>query len=123
MQPTLDERLAEIASYNAEFLAGGTDPPNAQRLTNVGAFRLYVENYLKRHPAIQHELSVLVRHLEPGSEGLPIEIYVFSREQDWERYERIQSSVFEHLLAVLPLFELQVFQCAMCQPDATAPRP
>jgi len=83
---------------------------NGRRMTNVGTFRAYITSYLKRHPMINQEMTLLVRQLEPTSKGLPIQIYIFSKEKRWIPYEDIQSDIFDHLLAVLPEFGLRVFQ-------------
>jgi len=82
-----------------------------QSLTNVGVFRAYMTEYLKHHPDLHHEkMTLLVRQLEPGPDGLPLEVYVFTRTTSWEVYENIQADIFEHLIAALPEFELQIFQ-------------
>lgn len=85
-------------------------PTNLRRLTNVGTFRAYVVAYLKSHPKIHKNMTFLVRQLPPSDRGLPIEIYVFSNDQNWARYEGIQADLFDHFLAVLPEFGLRVFQ-------------
>lgn len=110
LQSYLDAQLAEIESYNDEFAPDTRHPPNARGLTNLGTFRVYLEKYLDNHPALKEGMLILVRHLEPSPQGLPIEIYGFSEEQDWEEYERIQSNIFEHILAVMPSFGLRVYQ-------------
>jgi len=79
-------------------------------LTNVGTFRAYLASYLKQHPNIHREMTFLTRQLAPSPDGIAIEIYVFSNDTDWVRYEAIQSDIFDHVLAVLPLFDLRVFQ-------------
>lgn len=79
-------------------------------MTNIGTFRAYLVSYLKDHPKINKNLTFLVRQLDPGPNGLPIEIYVFSSDQVWANYEAIQSDIFDHILAVIPEFELKVFQ-------------
>ena len=86
------------------------NPTNLRRLTNVGTFRAYVIAYLKIHSKIMQNMTFLVRHLPLTDRGLPIEIYVFSSDQVWANYEEIQADLFEHLLAVLPEFDLRVFQ-------------
>ncbi len=83
---------------------------NGRRLTNIGTFRAYIEAYLKSHPMIHDKHTFLVRQLAPSEKGLPIEIYVFTNITDWLAYEAIQSDIFDHLLAVLTEFDLQVFQ-------------
>ncbi len=81
-----------------------------RRLTNVGTFRAYVLAYLRSHPKVHERMTLLVRQLALGSEGLPIEIYCFTNDTDWGRYEEIQADIFDHLLAVLPDFGLRAFQ-------------
>jgi miniconductance mechanosensitive channel len=85
---------------------------NARRVTNLGTFRAYVERYLKQHPGIHTEMTLLVRQLQPTTEGLPLEIYCFTRSTAWGEYEGVQSDVFDHLLAILPAFGLRVFQAS-----------
>ncbi|MCL5428811.1 MAG: mechanosensitive ion channel family protein [Chloroflexi bacterium] len=80
------------------------------RSTNVGAFMAYIEAYLRSRPDLHKDMTLLIRHLDPGPNGLPIEIYVFSNTTVWEQYEAIQASIFDHLLAVVPEFDLRVFQ-------------
>jgi len=83
---------------------------NGRRMTNIGTFRAYVKAYLTNHPMINQEMTFLVRQLAPTEHGLPIEIYVFSKDQDWANYESIQANIFDHILAVVPEFDLRVFQ-------------
>ena len=106
----LKEKQQEVAAWNAER---GVDPSsrvNGRRLTNIGTFRAYIVRYLRNHPMIHDEMTFLVRQLAPTEHGLPIEIYVFSRDQDWGNYEDIQSDIFDHLLAAAPEFDLRVYQ-------------
>jgi miniconductance mechanosensitive channel len=79
-------------------------------MTNIGTFRAYVEAYLSNQPMINQEMTFLVRQLAPTEHGLPIEIYVFSKDQAWANYESIQANIFDHILAVVPEFDLQVYQ-------------
>ena len=103
--------LAEaFAALDARDGAGSSAVPALRRVTNVGLFRAYLRALLRAHPDIHQELTFLVRDLAPGPEGLPIEVYVFSSDQVWAHYERIQSELFEHIVAVLPEFGLRVFQ-------------
>jgi miniconductance mechanosensitive channel len=113
LAPYLEHKQREIEEWNAAVPEG--DQLRRRRLTNVGTFRAYVEAYLRHHPDIHQEMTFLVRQLAPGSEGMPIEIYVFSKEQRWASYEGIVADVFDHLLAVLPEFGLGAFQ----QPSGT----
>jgi len=83
---------------------------NGRRITNIGTFRAYVLAYLKNHPQIHQGLTVLVRQLAPTDAGLPLEIYAFSSEKNWTKYEAIQADIFDHLIAVAQEFDLRVFQ-------------
>ncbi|WP_321320868.1 mechanosensitive ion channel domain-containing protein [Labilibaculum sp.] len=100
------EKKNEIRANNPE----GEIPVNQRRLTNVGTFRKYVEAYLQEHPKIHNEMTFLVRQLQVSEKGLPLEIYVFSKDQEWANYEAIQADIFDHILAIVPEFNLRVFQ-------------
>lgn len=107
----LDEKDAELAAWNA--LQGDwakRDPINTRQLTNLGTFRAYALHYLRAHPGIRQDLAVMVRQLQPSANGLPLELYCFTNDTRWEVYENIQSDIIDHLLAVLPQFDLRVFQ-------------
>jgi miniconductance mechanosensitive channel len=106
----IDGKLAELAEYNAPWQDDPESIVNARRLTNVGTLRAYIIAYLKSHPQIHSELTFLVRQLAPTPEGLPLEIYVFSRDTRWAIYEGIQADIFDHILAVVPQFGLSVYQ-------------
>ena len=100
----------ELEAWNAELREHGQEPVNTRRLTNVGTFRAYVEAYLRHHPEIHQGMTLMVRQQAPGPTGLPIEVYCFTRTVRWAEYERVQSDLFDHLLAILPEFGLRVFQ-------------
>ncbi len=100
----------ELAEYNASLGAEVDEAVNQRRLTNVGTFRAYAFNYLKNHPRIHKGMTLLVRQLAPGAEGLPLEIYCFTNTTVWAEYEDIQSDVFDHLLAIVPDFGLRLYQ-------------
>lgn len=106
----VETRAAEIDAHNAERGYGESDLLSSRRMTNLGTFRAYVAAYLRAQPDIHQEMTFLVRQLQPGSGGIPIEIYVFSSDQVWANYERIQADIFDHLLAAIPEFDLRVFQ-------------
>jgi miniconductance mechanosensitive channel len=106
----IKDKEQELADYN-DGLATEVDPEvNRRRLTNVGTFRAYADNYLKNHPRIRKDLTLMVRQLAPGPEGLPLEIYCFTSTTEWAVYEGIQSDIFDHLLAIVPEFGLRLFQ-------------
>lgn len=107
----LSEKRAEIARWNAAELNGDDAPVNARRLTNLGTLRAYIIAYLQWHPRLQTDgFTLLVRQLPPGAQGIPIEIYCFTNTTVWAEYESIQADIFDHLLAILPEFDLTVFQ-------------
>jgi miniconductance mechanosensitive channel len=106
----IENKQKEIAEYNLVNNIDESILVNGRRMTNFGTFRYYLEEYLKHHPKIHKELTLLVRHLQPTEKGIPIEIYFFSNVQDWANYEKIQADIFDHILAVIPEFELRVFQ-------------
>ena len=106
----LEKKVEEIKQYNIEHKVDEEELINGRRLTNVGVFRNYIKAYLQNHPKIHNELTFLVRQLAPGQYGLPIEIYVFSNDTKWANYEELQSDIFDHILAVVPFFDLKVFQ-------------
>ncbi|GAB7086539.1 mechanosensitive ion channel family protein [Marinifilum fragile] len=106
IQDYMKEKKEEIQSSNPE----GEIPVNQRRLTNIGTFRKYVEAYLYNHPKIHNEMTFLVRQLQASEKGLPIEIYVFSNDQEWANYEAIQADIFDHIFAIVPEFNLKVFQ-------------
>ena len=106
----LKSKREEIASYNAGQTFDVDDPVNGRRMSNVGTYRAYIIAYLRQHPMINLDMTFLVRQLAPTPEGLPLEIYVFSRDKVWANYEAIQADIFDHLLAVIPEFGLRVYQ-------------
>jgi len=108
----LREKQAELTQWNTQLQAQGVAAVNARRVTNLGTFRAYVERYLRQHPGIHTDMTLLVRQLQPTTEGLPLEVYCFTRTTAWAGYEGIQSDVFDHLLAILPAFGLRVFQAS-----------
>lgn len=106
----IETKEKELSEYNQKH---GIDPSqilNGRRMTNLGTFRAYIQEYLHRHPKIHQNMTFLIRHLQPTASGLPIEIYVFSNDQRWANYESIQADIFDHILAAIPEFDLRVFQ-------------
>lgn len=125
LTPEEEERLARyelLDQYMArkrEELARSNPPgepgdegtiPERRRLTNVGTFRAYVFEYLKHHPGVHQGMTVLVRQLEPGPEGLPLQLYCFTADTAWATYEGTQADIFDHLIAILPEFGLRAYQ-------------
>lgn len=106
----LEVKRTELEQYNAAHANAQESLVNGRRITNIGTFRAYILAYLQNHPQISQELTVLVRQLEPSESGLPIEIYAFSSEINWVKYEAIQADIFDHLFAVAKEFDLRIFQ-------------
>ncbi len=106
----IKRKREELEKYNKEHNIDESVMVNGRRMTNIGTFRAYLVAYLKNHPKIHQDMTFLIRHLHPTEKGIPIEIYVFSNDQVWANYEAIQADIFDHILAVIPEFDLKVFQ-------------
>ncbi len=100
----------EINKYNNAKKSDPGELVNGRRQTNVGIFRAYLTAYLKNNPNLHQDFSLMVRQLQPTETGLPLEIYAFSKEQEWEKFENIQADIFDHVLAEIKFFDLQLFQ-------------
>ncbi|MCM5662958.1 mechanosensitive ion channel family protein [Galbibacter mesophilus] len=111
VQQYIDHRQKDIKKHNQEH---GFDKSlnivNGRNQTNLGIFRKYCDLYLQNHPATNKDMLMMTRHLAPTSEGIPIEIYVFSSDKRWENYERIMADIFEHIIAAVPHFDLEIFE-------------
>ena len=105
----IDGKKRSLSETNRDTLAS-TPPLDVRRLTNLGTFRAYVLQWLRRHPQIHQELTLLVRQLPPGPQGLPLEIYAFTKTTAWGDYEDIQADLFDFLLAAVHEFDLRLFQ-------------
>ena len=106
----LQSKLDEVNAHNQTTKIDLSELVNGRRLTNIGTFRAYIVAYLKNHPQIRQDRTFLIRQLEPGDNGLPIEIYIFTDTTIWAEYEAIQADIFDHLMAVIPEFDLAPFQ-------------
>jgi miniconductance mechanosensitive channel len=103
-------KVKELEEYNEPYADDPDAIVNARRLTNVGTLRAYIAAYLRNHPKIHQNMTLLVRQLAPTPEGLPIEIYVFTNDTRWAYYEGIQADIFDHILAMVEEFDLEVYQ-------------
>jgi miniconductance mechanosensitive channel len=110
LQEYIDRTEAELENYNNENNIDNTVFVNGKRQTNIGVFRAYLEEYLAHHPLVDNKSDLLVRQLQPNSSGIPIEIYAFTLETGFIKYEKVQSDIFDHILAIVPQFDLRVFQ-------------
>lgn len=106
----VDTKQQELETYNKEHNIDGSILVNGRRQTNLGVFRAYLVNYLKSNPDVNKDLTCMVRQLQPTEKGIPMELYFFAATTVWIPYEGIQADVFDHILAILPEFGLQVFQ-------------
>ncbi|MCA8944551.1 MAG: mechanosensitive ion channel [Planctomycetes bacterium] len=105
----LDSKQRELAEANADL---DLDAPHADRrsLTNIGTFRVYCVEYLRAHPGVNQDMTLLVRQLQSTESGVPLELYLFTKTKNWAEYERVQADVFDHLFAVAREFDLRIFQ-------------
>jgi miniconductance mechanosensitive channel len=99
---------AVLAEANAAI--GDERVVDRRRLTNIGCFRTYVLAYLQHHPGLHQGMTILVHQLDPGPQGLPLQLYCFTATVDWIEHENIKGDIFDHLLAILPEFGLRAFQ-------------
>lgn len=106
----IDHRQKDIDSFNEKHGYNKSTLVNGRNQTNLGVFRKYCDLYLKNHPAVNEDLMMMARHLAPTAQGIPLELYVFSSDKRWENYERIMADIFEHLIAALPYFDLELFE-------------
>ncbi|NPA48924.1 MAG: mechanosensitive ion channel family protein [Thermodesulfobacteria bacterium] len=107
----LKNKLEEIEAYNqAHGIDTTASPLNGRRLTNLGTFRIYIEEYLRHHPKIRKDMTLMVRQLAPTPQGLPLEVYCFVADTRWIPYERVQADIFDHILSTAGEFDLRVYQ-------------
>ena len=110
MEGVIQEKDADIKSYNAVSKVDKSLLINGRNLTNIGLFRSYTEAYLQKHPMVNKEMTLMCRQLAPTPQGVPIEVYVFSKDKVWENYEHIVADIFDHLLASTQYFHLECFE-------------
>jgi miniconductance mechanosensitive channel len=106
----LETRQADIEAYNMSNKINKELLLNGRNLTNIGVFRKYIETYIENHSGINKEMMIMVRQLAPGAHGIPLEIYAFSSDKRWENYEYIMADIFDHIIAAVPYFYLEVFE-------------
>jgi miniconductance mechanosensitive channel len=110
LEEYMKEKEKEVGDYNKEHKINDIDPINGRKLTNIGTFRIYILNFIKSYPNINQDLPIVVRQMDPSVNGLPMEIYAFVNYTDFTNYEITQSDIFDHVLAVLPQFDLKICQ-------------
>ena len=106
----LEGRQADIKTYNNANNVDKNLLLNGRNLSNLGVFRKYIDTYLKQHSAVNKDMMIMARQLAPTTQGIPLEIYAFSSDKRWENYEYIMSDIFDHLIAALPYFDLEIFE-------------
>ena len=107
----LKTKLKEIEEYNRQHgIDTAASPLNGRRLTNLGTFRIYIEEYLRHHPKIRKDMTLMVRQLAPTPQGLPLEVYCFVADTRWIPYEKVQADIFDHILSTAGEFDLRVYQ-------------
>ncbi len=106
----LASKSSEVTSWNSQLGDAGRFPLNQRRLTNLGTLRAYALSFLKSHPGIRQDMTLIVRQIEASGEGIPLELYCFSKTTAWSEYEGIVSDIFDHLIAILPEFGLRLYQ-------------
>lgn len=106
----LKDKAADVEKYNAENNVDKLLMVNGRNLTNIGVFRKYIDTYLNSHSGINKEMMIMVRQLAPTAQGVPLEIYAFSGDKRWANYEYIMADIFDHLLATISFFDLEIFE-------------
>ena len=106
----ITHRQADIDKFNTLNNINKSNIVNGRNLTNLGLFRKYVNQYIASHPGINKDMTMMVRHLQPTENGIPIEIYCFSKDKQWANYEHIMADILDHTMASIPYFDLEVFE-------------
>jgi miniconductance mechanosensitive channel len=106
----IDTRQDEINKYNKTYNVDKSLPINGRNMTNFGLFRKYITNYLEHYPGINKNMILLCRQLQPTPHGMPLEIYVFSKDQRFEQYEYIMADIFDHIIASIAYFDLEIYE-------------
>jgi miniconductance mechanosensitive channel len=110
LEEYVEEKQRALDEVNRSLDEENGDEVNARRLTNIGTLRAYIFRYLRNHPRVNQGMTILVRQQDPTPDGLPVQIYCFTATTSWDEYEGIQSDIFDHILAIVPQFDLRVFQ-------------
>ena len=113
----IERRKADIDKFNITNNIDKSLNVNGRNLTNLGLFRKYVQKYIETHPGINKDMQLMVRHLQPTEKGIPLEIYCFSIDKKWENYEYIMADIFDHVIASIPYFDLELFEVQHVKAD------
>lgn len=106
----ITKRQEDITEYNKANHIDTSEIMNGRQQTNLGIFRAYIKAYLNNNPKLNHNLTMMVRQLQPTEFGVPLQIYAFSSDKQWNNYEDIQSDIFDHIIAAAEMFDLKIYQ-------------
>ena len=106
----IDKKKLDIDKFNMANNIDKSLNVNGRNMTNLGLFRKYIQKYIETHPGINKDMHLLVRHLQPTEKGIPLEVYCFSKDKKWENYEYIMADIFDHIIASVPYFDLELFE-------------
>lgn len=110
LESYIDHRQADIEKFNRDNGIDKSVAINGRNLTNLGLFRKYISDYIEKHPAVNKDMTMMCRHLQPTEKGIPVEIYVFTADKRWVNYEHIMADIFDHIIAAVPYFGLEIFE-------------
>ncbi len=113
----IDKKKLDIDKFNMANNIDKSLNVNGRNMTNLGLFRKYIQKYIETHPGINKDMHLLVRHLQPTEKGIPLEIYCFSKDKKWENYEYIMADIFDHIIASIPYFDLELFEVQHVKAD------
>ena len=113
----IERRKADIDKFNITNNIDKSLNVNGRNITNLGLFRKYIQKYIETHPGINKDMQLMVRHLQPNEKGIPLEIYCFSKDKKWENYEYIMADIFDHVIASIPYFDLELFEVQHVKSD------
>ena len=106
----ITQRQKDIDEYNKANGIDTSEIMNGRQQTNLGIFRAYIKAYINNNPKLNHNLTMMVRQLQPTEFGVPLQIYAFSSDKQWVNYEEIQSDIFDHIIAAASMFDLKIYQ-------------
>lgn len=106
----ITQKEEDIAEYNKANSIDTSEILNGRQQTNLGIFRAYIKAYLYNNPKLNHNLTMMVRQMQPTEFGVPLQIYAFSSDKKWVNYEEIQSDIFDHIISAAPMFDLKIYQ-------------
>ena len=110
MKDYIEQKEEDILEYNKANRIDTSEIINGRQQTNLGIFRAYIKAYLNNNPKLNHNLTMMVRQMQPTEFGVPLQIYAFSSDKQWINYEEIQSDIFDHVISAAAMFDLKIYQ-------------